>query len=126
MAGTLTIGTISDGTNSTSVTDAIKGSAKAWVNFNGVTTATIRASYNVSSVTRNGTGDYTVNFTTAMPDANYCVLTTGDDVDCATGIVGRSGGSPTNPTTTSVRVWQFLSDVNIFVDAQFFNVAIFR
>ena len=44
---------------------------RAWVNFNGVTTATIRASFNVSSVTRNGTGDYTVNFTNAMPDANY-------------------------------------------------------
>ena len=44
---------------------------RAWVNFNGVTTATIRASFNVSSVTRNSTGDYTVNFTNAMPDANY-------------------------------------------------------
>jgi hypothetical protein len=47
---------------------------RAWVNFNGVTTATIRASGNVSSVTRNGTGDYTVNLTTAMPDANYGLL----------------------------------------------------
>jgi hypothetical protein len=45
---------------------------RAWVNFNGTTTPpTIRASGNVSSVTKNGTGDYTVNFTTAMPDANY-------------------------------------------------------
>jgi len=44
---------------------------KAWVNFNGTSTVAIRASYNVSSITDNGTGDYTVNFTTAMPDANY-------------------------------------------------------
>lgn len=46
---------------------------KAWVNFNGTTASpsTIRASYNVSSVTKNGTGDYTVNFTTAMVDTNY-------------------------------------------------------
>ena len=44
---------------------------RAWVNFNGVTTATIRASFNVSSVTRTVAGDYTVNFTNAMPDANY-------------------------------------------------------
>ena len=44
---------------------------KAWVNFNGTGTVAIRGSYNVSSITDNGTGDYTVNFTTAMPDANY-------------------------------------------------------
>jgi uncharacterized protein YfaP (DUF2135 family) len=43
------------------------------VNFNGTGTVAIRASGNVSSITDNGTGDYTVNFTTAMPDANYAV-----------------------------------------------------
>ena len=48
--------------------------AKAWVNFNGTTSpGTIRSQYNVSSVTKIGTGDYTVNFTTAMTDANYSV-----------------------------------------------------
>ena len=44
---------------------------KAWVNFNGTGTVAIRASYNVSSITDNGTGYYTVNFTTALADANY-------------------------------------------------------
>ena len=44
---------------------------KAWVNFNGTSTVAIRASYNVSSITDNGTADYTVNFTTALADANY-------------------------------------------------------
>jgi hypothetical protein len=44
---------------------------RAWVNFNGTGTVAIRASGNVSSITDNGTGEYTVNFTTAMPDANY-------------------------------------------------------
>ena len=44
---------------------------RAWVNFNGTGTVAIRASGNVSSITDNGTGDYTLNFTTAMPDANY-------------------------------------------------------
>lgn len=48
--------------------------ARAWVNFDGTSTVAIRASGNVSSITDNGTGDYTVNFTTAMPDANYCVV----------------------------------------------------
>jgi len=67
--------TLSDGTNTTSSTNAIKGSAKAWVNFDGTTASpsTIRASYNVSSITKNGTGDYTVNFTTALADTNYSV-----------------------------------------------------
>jgi hypothetical protein len=72
MAGTLTISTLSDGTNSTSSTNCIQGSAKAWVNYNA-SAQTIRASYNVSSVTYNGTGDFTVNFTNALADANYCV-----------------------------------------------------
>jgi hypothetical protein len=44
---------------------------RAWVNFNGTGTVAIRASFNVSSITDNGTGDYTVNLTNAMPDANY-------------------------------------------------------
>lgn len=51
----------------------IDGVAKAWVNFNGTGTVAIRASFNVTSITDNGTGDYTVNFTTAMSDANYAV-----------------------------------------------------
>ena len=48
-------------------------SARAWVNFNGTGTVAIRASGNVTSITDNGTGDYTINFTTAMSDANYSV-----------------------------------------------------
>ena len=47
---------------------------RAWVNFNGQNTVAIRASGNVSSLTDNGTGDYTVNFTTAMPDSNYSIV----------------------------------------------------
>lgn len=52
-------------------------SARAWVNFDGTGTVAIRASGNVSSITDNGTGDYTVNFTTAMADANYATNVTG-------------------------------------------------
>lgn len=51
---------------------------RAWVNFNGTGTVAIRASGNVSSITDNGAGDYTVNFTTAMPDANYAVIGSAD------------------------------------------------
>jgi len=67
---------------------------RAWVNFNGTGTVAIRASGNVSSITDNGTGDYTVNFTTAMPDANYAGLVTAGDY----GSVGRSAGGSTNAT----------------------------
>ena len=51
---------------------SVPGAAKAWLNFNGVGTVAIRDSFNVSSVTDNGTGDFTVNFTSAMANANYC------------------------------------------------------
>jgi len=47
---------------------------KAWVNFNGTGTVAIRAGYNVSSITDNGTGDYTINFTTAMSDTNFAFV----------------------------------------------------
>jgi hypothetical protein len=50
---------------------------RAWVNFNGTGTVAIRASGNVSSITDNGTGDYTVNFTTAMPDTNFTIAGSG-------------------------------------------------
>jgi hypothetical protein len=56
---------------SESVGDAPGYMARAWVNFNGTGTVAIRASGNVTSITDNGTGDYTVNFTTALADANY-------------------------------------------------------
>jgi hypothetical protein len=73
MAGTITVSTISDGTNSTSSTNCIRGSALAWVNFNG-TAGTVTAAYNVTSITKNGTGDYNVNFTNAFSDTKYAVL----------------------------------------------------
>ena len=47
---------------------------RAWVNFNGSGTVAIRGSGNVSSITDNGAGNYTVNLTTAVPDTNYCVV----------------------------------------------------
>jgi hypothetical protein len=87
MAGTLTLSTLSDGTNSTSATNPILGSAKAWVNFNGTGTVAINGSFNVSSITDNGTGNYTVNFTNAMPNANYSTTLT-SEVGVGTGNKG--------------------------------------
>lgn len=74
---------------------------RAWVNFNGSTGA-IRASGNVSSITKNGTGDYTINFTTAMPDANYAIIGTGESTTGGYSVVQKYFG--TAPTTTSVRI----------------------
>ena len=102
---TLTTTTISDGTNSTSATNCIQGSAKAWVNFGYVSSAiTIRKSYNVSSVTRNGTGDYTINFTTALNDANYSGVVSGNQT--ATVNYGYAVNAPftSAPTTTTFRI----------------------
>jgi len=53
---------------------------RAWVNFNGTGTVAIRSSGNVSSITDNGAGDFTVNFTTAMPDENYSCVGTARDL----------------------------------------------
>jgi hypothetical protein len=77
-------------------------SARAWVNFNGTGTVAIRASGNVSSITDNGTGDYTVNFTTAMADANYAISTATSAADANNdgGYMGIKNG--TTPTTSSV------------------------
>jgi hypothetical protein len=98
---TLTVQTISNGTVSTATANVING-AKAWVNFNGIPTVAIRASYNVSSITRTGTGRYTVNFTNAFADANYAPIATGDFLGGGSPIVNVSdylyGGAP---STTS-------------------------
>lgn len=74
---TIVAQTLSNGSVSTSTANCIQGSAKAWVNFNGTGTPAIRASYNVSSITKGSTGQYTVNFTNAFADANYSVTTSG-------------------------------------------------
>ncbi len=80
--------------------DTAGGNAvKAWVNFNGTGTVAIRASYNVSSITDNGTGDYTVNFATALADANYSV---GHQLAYDTG-----GATPTNYTALSIKQGAF-------------------
>lgn len=74
--------------------------ARAWVNFNGTGTVAIRASGNVSSITDNGgTGDYTVNFTLSLPDSNYTVTLTNQDVATGTQILRIRGTTSTSGTT---------------------------
>ena len=81
---------------------------RAWVSFNGVTTATILASFNVSSITRNSTGNYTINFTNAMPDINYAVSSIGGNVQAAGPALGVafphfSGTTYVAPTVNAFR-----------------------
>jgi hypothetical protein len=118
---TLVAQTISNGTVSTSTANVVNG-AKAWVNFNGTGTVAIRASYNVSSITDNGTGTYTVNFTNAFSDANYAALVTGGDSSGASAI---AYGPNSTPTTTAFTV-SVLNTAGSFVDRTQICVGIFR
>ena len=102
---------------------AVAYGCRAWVNFNGTGTVAIRASGNVSSITDNGTGDYTINFTTAMPDANYAVACMAG----GTSSVGWSRLADTPaPTTSAYRIYVANSGGTALLDAAFVNVAVFR
>jgi hypothetical protein len=81
--------------------------ARAWVNFNGTGTVTIRASGNVSSITDNGTGDYTLNFTTAMQDANYspvCMMSSDATRELTIRSSASDSANPDLMTTSQLRV----------------------
>jgi len=97
---------------------------RAWVNFNGTGVVTIIGSGNVSSITDNGVGDYTVNFTTAMPDALYAAVGCAGN-DLAGGLGGRLISTyPLTASTCRVISGQTAS-VNKY-DATDIHVAFFR
>lgn len=105
MAGSLTISTLNNDTGVLQTQNGMNGIAKAWVNFNGTGTPTIRGSFNVSSITDNGTGDYTINFTTALPNVNYSVAGCANQDTNGWGTVLVAGvGSITTMTTTALRI----------------------
>lgn len=98
---------------------------RAWVNFNGTGTVAIRASGNVSSITDNGVGDYTVNFTVAMPDANYsCSVVAGGSATPASGNALVAWAAVYAAGSVRIGVSDNNSDTNS--DAPNVNVAIFR
>jgi hypothetical protein len=106
--------------------------ARAWVNFNGTGTVAIRASGNVSSITDNGTGDYTINFTTAMADANYSCCLSGVQRQTASG-TNQSFGyystddvNATTYSTTAVRISNKIGSTAGFNDVNIISAAIFR
>ena len=100
------------------------GLCRAWVNFNGTGTVAIRAAYNVSSITDNGTGDYTVNFATAMPDANYCFVGAGGKL--ITNSISDISLSRVNESSSNIRVETVRGSDNTRTDFECLNVSIFR
>lgn len=102
--------------------DAPIYACRAWVNFNGTGVPAIRASGNVSSITDNGTGDYTVNFTTPMPDADYCVNVTPTTAN-VTLTMGPSNAGDYAAGSIRVRAQQFGSGA---VDVPAANISVFR
>jgi len=129
MAGTLTISTLSDGTNSTSSTNCIQGSAKAWVRFTGNGSTSILASYNVSSVTYVGTGTYAVNMTNALTDANYspvvslCLVSTSRSAGSS---IFQNGTTYTAPTTTQFYIQTAETSSTAAANAAQVAVSVFR
>jgi len=132
MAGTIVADTLQDGAgNSTAMDNAIYGSAKAWVNFNGQGTPAIRASYNISSITLNSNsgsqGDYTLNFTNAFVDANFALIgshsANGNLISSFTtnSQVGNAN-SVANTTTTA----RFITTTNSGGIPIWINAAVFR
>lgn len=118
---TLKLDTLSNkaGTASVPSDTIVSGTAKAWVNFNGQGTVAIRRAFNVSSITDNTTGDYTVNFTAAMVDTNYAPMITADR-----GGHGAMGYKPTTITTSSYR-FTGVQQQGSALDSEFVSVAIF-
>jgi hypothetical protein len=125
--GTAKITTLADsaGANTSTPAAIASGIAKAWVNFNGTGTVAIRASYNVSSITDNGVGDYTVNFTTAMVDANYSVSSISASIPNSGGVYGVAQNTATAPTSSAFRLnvqsAGGTQNDNSYVNLQFFR-----
>jgi hypothetical protein len=124
MAGKVVVSTLNNDTGVLATQNGMTGIAKAWVNFNGTGTVAIRDSFNVSSITDNGAGDYTVNFTTAMPNANYAVTYSAGGTSGAIS-AGRLADDVTARTTTACRIFAATNTSFALIDVAQVNVAVF-
>ena len=125
---TLTNKTLTTPNFNSAQVDTVSGTAplyfaRAWVNFNGTGTVAIRASGNVSSITDNGTGDYTVNFTTAIVDANYSVSIAAASSTIGNNLCTRISG--TTVSTSNVRLLT-ASGGGTLADCETVAVSVFR
>jgi hypothetical protein len=125
---TLKTNTLSNvaGTASTAIENAINGSAKAWVNFNGQNTVAIRASFNVTSITDNGLGNYTVNMTNALADTSYAIIGTANNDITSTGGTNSTVVALPVSTTQATVVNVVASAGTQLFDPPIFMVSIFR
>ena len=116
--------TASGGSNSTPE-EIQQGRAKAWVNFNGTGTIAIRDDYNVSTITDHATGQYTVNFSNAMPNANYAFtgIVSSDGDNGNESIVSKHGSSTVTTSAIRIRVTK-TSDAG-YTDKYYTNLIIF-
>jgi hypothetical protein len=102
---------------------------RAWVNFNGTGTVAIRASGNVSSITDGGAGLYTVNFTTAMPDANYCPVIGTSLSTANNGMIANifnDNSTPIAPTTSGFTLMIGRRSDGTPLDSAYVTAAVFR
>ena len=121
---TLKVNTIQDSSaGNTSTTEQIfQGRAKAWVNFNGTGTVSIRDNFNVSSITDSGTGVYTANFSSAMSNNDYAsVVSTGNDDKGRYGIMIDSD----DKTTSGCKIFGFQTSTGSSLDSEEVSLAIF-
>jgi hypothetical protein len=123
---TLTNKTLTTPNINSAQVDTVSGTAplyfaRAWVNFDGTGTPSIREDGNVSSITDNGNGLYTINFTTAMPDANYAMVASGSDEGSGPVVYVQQG----TRTTTTCPV-QARDRTGTAVDTANYQCAIFR
>ena len=136
MASNLTVDTLTKGATTLNTDELVDVNntrvAKAWVNFNGSGTVAIRSSYNISSITDNSVGNYTINFTTAMADVDYSVGLSATDNGTAGQTDGyaygawKRGANNSVFATTSLRIGIGYPITTTYYDQSIVNVQIFR
>jgi len=108
--------TISNAAGTGPVTLTGQSAAKAWVNFNGTGTIAIRESLNVGSITDNGTGDYTINFSSALADANYALAGWAKDSNNGGNYSMVSGNASDTLSSTSCEI--IVRETSIYTDPE--------
>jgi hypothetical protein len=128
--GSLAVDTLNTSTGVLATQNGMTGIAKAWVQFAG-STPTINSQFNVSSITRNGAGDYTVNFTTVMPNANYSINISCSNASSGANFFGNvtlnvatSSATTQAPTASAFRFIAY-NVSNTLIDPLYVNVTVF-
>jgi hypothetical protein len=126
MAGQITISTLRDDTGVLAAQNGMAGIPKAWVNFNGTLSGTItpRASFNVVNITKNATGDYTLNFTTSMTNTNYAISASAARNNAGDVMICGPKGNASTYSASAVRI-QTQTDGGTFEDSPIVGISVF-